>query len=62
MSQVSRMEYKLGLCVRGAMEARRASWQEPEHQRDEYLRISRESMQDARIWRGLLKQARREAE
>lgn len=45
---------KLALCVRNAIEARRASWQEPQRQRQEYLKLSREAMLDARGWRGLL--------
>jgi len=42
---------KLSFCVRLAREASYAAWQEPKHQRNEYRRIRREAMQDARYWR-----------
>lgn len=42
---------KLHFCVRLAREASLASWQEPKRQRNEYKRICREAMQDARYWR-----------
>ncbi|QLI49465.1 hypothetical protein vBPaeMUSP18_64 [Pseudomonas phage vB_PaeM_USP_18] len=46
--------YKLRFCVRLAREASYASWQELESQRNEYRRIRREAMQDARYWRDKL--------
>lgn len=45
---------KLALCLRNAREARRASWQESPRHRQEYLKLSREAMLDARVWRGLI--------
>lgn len=45
---------KLALCLRSARSNRRASWQEPERYRQEYLKLSREAMLDARVWRGLI--------
>ncbi len=48
--QLSRIEYKIGLALRNAREARRHSWQEQEH-RAQYRRLSREAMSDARDWR-----------
>lgn len=41
---------KMQLCVKLAREASRSSWQEPRKYRKEYLRIRKESMQDARYW------------
>ncbi|QLI49535.1 hypothetical protein vBPaeMUSP25_64 [Pseudomonas phage vB_PaeM_USP_25] len=40
--------------MRLAREASYASWQELESQRNEYRRIRREAMQDARYWRDKL--------
>lgn len=47
---IRQCEWKLRLSIRGAREARRASWQEPKEHRREYLRVSAEAMQDARYW------------
>lgn len=44
------IEQKIALCFRLARECRRMSWQEPKKDRKEYLRLSREAMQDARYW------------
>lgn len=52
-SEESRCTWKLGLCVRNARAASRNSWQfsENDAQRREYLRLSRESMLNARYWK-----------
>lgn len=46
--------HKLAHCIRGARQCSRDSWQEPKHHKREYLRIKRESMQDARYWHSLI--------
>jgi len=57
--EVMRSAAKLGLCVRNARENARNAWQHAENKRQarEYRCMARESIHDARYWRGMLRNA-----